>query len=150
VSHDRELLDNVVTSTLVLDGKGGVGDYVGGWSDWLRQRPASSAALTVAPAPKAKPRGESRPRNTPKKLGYRDQRDLEELPGRLERLEAEQADLQQRLADPSLYRDGGSAQVTTVQARLVALDAELATGYARWEELEARQEALRREAAGDG
>ncbi len=148
VSHDRELLDNVVTSTLVLEGEGRVGDYVGGWSDWLRQRPANGVAVSAAPAQKAKPRPESRPRNAPKKLSYKDQRDLEELPGRLERLEAEQAELQQRLADPSLYREGGGAEVATVQTRLAALEGELAAGYARWEDLEARQVELQQQTAG--
>ncbi|MGD9299650.1 MAG: ATP-binding cassette domain-containing protein [Thiohalocapsa sp.] len=152
VSHDRELLDNVVTSTLVLEGEGKVAEYVGGWSDWLRQRPAaaSRAPASGAGAPadaKARPGGkrsqtqpthQPQPDPKPKKLSYKDQRELGELPARLERLEAEQATLQKRLADPDLYR-AGAEEVTAVQGRLAALEAELAAGYARWEDLEARQ-----------
>jgi ATP-binding cassette subfamily F protein uup len=146
VSHDRELLDNVVTSTLVLEGGGKVGDYIGGWSDWLRQRRSAPPAVDHSGArverEAAKPATTpARPRQTVKKLSYKDQRELAELPARLEQLEAEQAALQQRLADPALYRGGGD-EVTAVQARLAALETELAADYARWEELEARQEQL--------
>ncbi len=156
VSHDRVLLDNVVTSTLVLEGGGRVREYVGGWSDWVRQRtPGGAPAFAARPAQepraggsKAKAHTEHRRRNAQKKLGYKDQRDLEALPGHLERLEAEQSELQQRLADPSLYQQGRGAEVTAVQARLATLEAELAAGYARWEDLEARQEGILRQAPG--
>jgi ATP-binding cassette subfamily F protein uup len=150
VSHDRELLDNVVTSTLVLEGGGKVGEYVGGWSDWLRQR----ALQTTAPArtetrerDKPKPGATASPRRTARKLSYKDQRELAEMPARLERLEAEQAELQQRLADPELYR-GGSEEVTAVQARLAALEAELGAAYTRWEDLEAHQQQFEQQTAG--
>jgi ATP-binding cassette subfamily F protein uup len=149
VTHDRELLDNVVTSTLVLEGGGRVGEYVGGWSDWLRQRPAPPppAGGTALTPDAAKPSAAPRPRQTPKKLSYKDQRELDELPARLEQLEAEQAELQQRLADPALYRSGGD-EVNAVQASLAAIETELAAAYARWEDLEARQEQTRQRAAG--
>jgi ATP-binding cassette subfamily F protein uup len=169
VSHDRELLDNVVTSTLVLEGEGRVGDYIGGWSDWLRQRPAAVALSAPAdgkrpqrqtqdgvksrPQRQAEPQSEPRlqcqaqARAQPKKLSFKDQRELGELPARLEHLEAEQAALQERLADPDLYRAGGD-EVTAVQGRLAALEGELAAGYARWEDLEARQAQSQQQATG--
>jgi ATP-binding cassette subfamily F protein uup len=152
VSHDRELLDNVVTSSLVLAGEGRVVEYVGGWSDWLRQRPAASAAELAntrqrQPAPE---RAHGAPAPTPaakvaKKLSYKEQRDLDALPARIEQLEAEQEALQQRLADPALYREGGT-QVTAVQGRLAELEAALAADYAHWEELEARMQRFEQQA----
>jgi ABC transport system ATP-binding/permease protein len=88
---------------------------------------------TAKPAP-AKPQ----PAKPAKKLSYKDQRDLDELPARIEQQEAEQAALQQRLADPALYR-GGGAELAAVQARLAELEAVLGADYARWEALEARR-----------
>jgi len=139
VSHDRALLDNVVTGTLVLEGEGRVRDYVGGYSDWLRQRDAAaalSAAQTQAPLPaqvQAKPQAR---KAAPAKLSFKEERELAALPGRIEALEAEQGQLQTRLADPGLYQQGGDA-VTATQARLAQVEAELAAVYARWEALEA-------------
>ncbi len=137
VSHDRALLDNVVTGTLVLEGEGRVQDYVGGYTDWLRQRDAA-AALTAAPiqtqAPaQAKPQAR---KAAPVKLSFKEERELAVLPGRIEAMETEQGQLHARLADPGLYQQGGDA-VTAIQTRLAALEAELAEVYARWESLEA-------------
>jgi ATP-binding cassette subfamily F protein uup len=146
VSHDRELLDNVVTSTLVLEGEGRVGDYIGGWSDWLRQRPGTPSAAEK-PVPSAtKPAAKPQPSKSAKKLSYKDQRDLEQLPSRIERLEAEREALEQRLADPALYRDGG-ADVSALQARIAELETALTADYARWEALEARQGQFHQSAA---
>jgi ABC transport system ATP-binding/permease protein len=136
VSHDRTFLDNVVTSTLVMEGAGRVGEYAGGYSDWLLQRrpaqPAESApAQTVAPR-------RPPPADRPRKLSYRETRDLEGLPARIEALEAEQTALHALLADPGLYRSGAGAQVVEARDRLASLEAELAGAYERWEELEAR------------
>jgi ATP-binding cassette subfamily F protein uup len=144
VSHDRELLDNVVTSTLVLEGEGRVREYVGGWSDWLRQRqavlPPDDQSAGVKPkVPSTQPAGKARSAKAAKKLSYKDQRDLEQLPARIEQMEAEQTALQQQLADPALYREGGT-EVTAVQGRLAELEVALEADYARWEELESRQQ----------
>ena len=143
VSHDRALLDNVVTGTLVLEGEGRVRDYVGGYSDWLRQRDAAAAlsaaggpAQTPSPLPaqvQAKPQAR---KAAPAKLSFKEERELAALPGRIEALEAEQGQLQTRLADPGLYQQGGDA-VTATQARLAQVEAELAAVYDRWEALEA-------------
>jgi ATP-binding cassette subfamily F protein uup len=141
VSHDRDLLDNVVTSSLVLEGDGRIGDYVGGYSDWLRQRPQTEPAAAPDKAKPAKPDTAGRRRNTVAKLSYKDQRALEQLPLEIETLEAEQAALHARLADPALYQGGGS-EVAAAKARIETLAAELANCYERWEALEARQAQL--------
>ncbi|KAA6185084.1 ATP-binding cassette domain-containing protein [Thiohalocapsa marina] len=146
VSHDRDLLDNVVTSTLVLEGEGRVGDYVGGYSDWLRQRPAPVAETTARTASRSRPSaprlsdtkpGAPRP-GSPKKLSYKQQRELEQLPQRIEALEAEQEALHLCLADPALYQGDGS-EVAAAKARLAEVEGELSAGYARWEALEEAQ-----------
>ncbi|TCO82022.1 ATP-binding cassette subfamily F protein uup [Plasticicumulans lactativorans] len=138
VSHDRAFLDNVVTSSFVFEGDGRVREYVGGYSDWLRQRGAP-----VAPA--AKPRVEARPpvpvaaepaKPKPGKLSYKDARELDALPARIEALEAEQAALSARTADAGFYRQP-KAEQNAVLERLNALGDELAAAYARWDQLEA-------------
>ncbi|MEO1366267.1 MAG: ABC transporter ATP-binding protein, partial [Acidobacteriota bacterium] len=130
----------VVASTLVMEGGGRVGEYAGGFSDWLRQRPdASSPAPGVAkkkpasPAPKAVA-GPSAPK--PRKLSYNEKRDLEALPARIEALEDEQGALHGELADPEIYRRDGGAAVAAARTRLEAVDAELEAAYERWSELE--------------
>jgi ATP-binding cassette subfamily F protein uup len=134
VSHDREFLDNVVTSTLVLEGGGRVGEYAGGYTDWLRQRPAPAAAATPAPrkpapaaAPAAKPERKRR-------LSFKETHELAALPDRIDACEREREALYASLADPALLRDGAATAQAT--ARLAALDGEIATLTARWEELE--------------
>jgi ABC transport system ATP-binding/permease protein len=136
VSHDRAFLDNVATSTLVFEGDGRVAEYVGGYEDWLRQRPPPVAA---APRPSAPPRQRDRPAK-PRTLTFKERFELDALPARLEALEAEIAGLHARLADPEFYRTAG-AEVASVNARLAAAQAELAAAYDRWAELEAIREA---------
>ncbi len=132
VSHDRAFLDDVVTSTLVLEGEGVVGEYVGGYEDWRRQAAARQAR-------EAKPvrADTSRPRATGasarRKLSYRDRQELEGLPSRIEALENEQKSLHASLADPALYRDGSS--VVSARSRLAAVERELAEAFVRWESL---------------
>jgi ATP-binding cassette subfamily F protein uup len=136
VSHDREFLDNVVTRCLAFEGNGRVGEYVGGYQDWVRQRPEktapkveSKAAAAPAPKPQAKPAA---------KLGYKEQRELIALPGLIEKLEAEQEQLTAELGDGSIYqRDNKRA--LAVQERLGAIGRELAAAYQRWEALEAQR-----------
>jgi len=137
VSHDRDFLDNVVTSTLVMEGDGRVGEYVGGYSDWLRQR---SRALDAAPVPFSTGRTKQPRRSAPtpqaerkRRLSFRETRELEELPGRIDLLEQERARLYVSLSDPDLLRDGAAAASAT--ARLAELDAEIAALMERWETL---------------
>jgi ATP-binding cassette subfamily F protein uup len=133
VSHDREFLDHVVTSTLVMEGKGRVGEYAGGYTDWLRQRPqpveAPVAARRPAPPPPAAPKAERR-----RRMSFKETQELAALPDRIDACERERETLYATLADPAVLRDG--AAVAEATARLAALDAEIAQLTARWEELE--------------
>jgi ATP-binding cassette subfamily F protein uup len=135
VSHDRAFLNNVVTSTLVFEGDGRVQEYAGGYDDWLSQRPEAPAPQQPARQEKAGAAGEKAVREKPLKLSYRQERELESLPERIEAMEAEQAELCRRLADPALYRQdpGGIGRAREDLARL---EKELAEAYARWEALE--------------
>ena len=141
VSHDRDFLDNVVTSTLVMEGDGDVGEYVGGYTDWLRQRPQGEArAFRGEPAKAAAPQASTPPPAAPppakRKLSYKETRELEALPGRIEALEAEVAKLTEALSDPGFYsRD--AAAISAHNAELARVQAELDTAYARWSELDA-------------
>jgi ATP-binding cassette subfamily F protein uup len=133
VSHDREFLNNVVTSTLVFEGEGVVSEYVGGYDDWFRQaQTAAPAAAPVRSAP-AKQRVKA---EKPRKLTFKEERELEGLPDRIAGLEGEQEDLHRRLSDPEFYRTAG-ADVAKLNGRLAELETELAEVYRRWEELEA-------------
>lgn len=137
VSHDRKFLDNVVTATLVLEGDGVVGQYVGGYSDWMKHS-ATKAALKE-PVKKSQPsKAKKQPGKAekPKKLSYKLQKELDELPALLEQLELEQSDIQQKLSDPDLYRDKPE-QVGQLQQRLAGVEQQLQDSFERWEELEA-------------
>jgi len=136
VSHDRTFLDNVVTSTLVFEGGGTIGEYAGGYSDWLRQRPRPETAN--APPARARPKAGPARRSRPK-LSYREQRELQALPGEIEALEAEQQAIAQRMADAQFYRGRGS-DVEGTMARARELEQRLAQAYERWEALESRRE----------
>jgi len=138
VSHDREFLDNVVGSTLVFEGGGRVGEFVGGYSDWERQVTPREVAAQPRPAATAPPVAAAggAPRKAQAKLSYKDQRELDQLPERIESLEAELAARQAALADPALYREDG-AKVAAAKAALASVEETLATAYARWDELEA-------------
>jgi ABC transport system ATP-binding/permease protein len=143
VSHDREFLNNVVTSTLVLEGGGRVKEYAGGYDDWLVQRgeappPAPTKAAVARPEAKAELKPEAKPAGTPpraRRLTYKEQRELEALPERIETLEAELGELHQLTADPGFYRKP-PAEIVRVKGRLDALEKEVASAYRRWEELE--------------
>jgi ATP-binding cassette subfamily F protein uup len=156
VSHDRAFLDNVVTSTLVFEGAGRVNEYVGGYSDWLRQRralavgsrapspgratppaagpPASKSLGPKTPAPKsASPKP---PAPKPRKLPYKDQRELDGLPELIQRLERTQAELAATIGDPELHRRSPEHAASAAQ-RLLSVQQQLEAAFARWEALEA-------------
>jgi len=137
VSHDRAFLDRVVTSTLVFEGNGRVEEYVGGYSDWLRQRPTPPADHGPATAPARNQT--QKPRAQAGKLSYKNQRELEQLPRRIESLEAAVEDIQERMADPAFYQLPGEA-IAAEKDRLQATERELQDAYRRWEELERLQE----------
>ena len=137
VSHDREFLDHVVTSTLVLEGGGRVGEYVGGYSDWVRQRAAASAEAKPVATPKPFARGASAPATSAsrkRKLSFKESGELASLPDSIDALERERVSLFTSLADPALLRDG--VAVTAVKARLASIESDIAASLARWEELE--------------
>jgi ATP-binding cassette subfamily F protein uup len=135
VSHDRHFLDNVITSSLVFEGNGRIGDYVGGYSDWLRQRPDEKEPDQKAKpvAVKSMPEAKNEPQR--KKLSYKVQRELEMLPVRIEELEEKVGQLQEELADPSLYQEQ-SDRVATLKNKLEMAESELANAYERWVTLE--------------
>jgi len=138
VSHDREFIDNVVSSTLVLEGNGRVGEFVGGYSDWLRQRPQTATAK--APSPESKPpptRADAapQPETAKRKLSYKDARELEQLPARIEALESELAQRTQAMQSADFFKRDGAA-ITAANQQLAALQTELDSAYARWQELD--------------
>jgi ATP-binding cassette subfamily F protein uup len=134
VSHDRAFLDNVVSSTLVLEGDGKVGEYVGGYSDWLRQRPAATAPVVATPAKTPAPAPAPAP-EAKRKLSYKDQRELEQLPARIEQLEADIAARGDAMNDPAFFQQDSAAIVRANEA-LAKLQLELENAYARWTELD--------------
>jgi ATP-binding cassette subfamily F protein uup len=137
VSHDRAFINNVVTSTLVFEGEGTLNEYVGGYNDWLRQRKQEAPVLEPKQIEK---REKARPqREKPKKLTFKEQKELELLPHRIEELEAEQQRIHASMADPAFYRESGD-KVSAAKARLEALEKELTEAYKQWEELEAVKE----------
>jgi ABC transport system ATP-binding/permease protein len=136
VSHDREFLDNVVTSTIVFEKNGRIQEYVGGYSDWVRQ--GKQLAVTDNPyeAEARRRREAERRRQRPAtKLSYKDQRELDALPAEIEALEAELARLQQAAADPGFYAQDGDTVKATLQ-ELADKEAELERRVERWGELE--------------
>jgi ATP-binding cassette subfamily F protein uup len=140
VSHDRAFIDHVVTSTLVFEGDGRVREYVGGYEDWLRQRrraepeavrkvvPASHAAASTPGA---------RDLRNGRKPSYKEQLELEQLPSRIEALEAEQQQLQSDVTSADFYKRP-AADIHDVLARLEELETLLLTAYTRWDALDSR------------
>jgi len=137
VSHDRDFLDNTVSSTLAFEGNGVVSEYVGGYQDWLRQRPAPQQEKPVAKkeAPKAAPVA-AKPK---KKLSYKDQRELGALPGKIEKMEAELETAQALIADPDLYKKDPNA-FQRASDEIERLGQEILVAMERWEELEESQQ----------
>ncbi|MCK9510897.1 MAG: ATP-binding cassette domain-containing protein [Pigmentiphaga sp.] len=154
VSHDREFLDNVVTTTIAYDGDGRWRDYVGGYGEWLAQRPAPAeqapagggarAAAKPARSDKVdkaeKPAASAASAGKPKvsRLTSWELKELDGLPATIEQLETEQAGLTEQMSDPDLYRDGPE-RAAELQARIDAIEAELMAKLERWEQLEARR-----------
>ena len=138
VSHDRTFLDNVVTQTIAAEGDGAWKEYAGGYSDWAAykasvpkeaEKPKAEAKAAAKPVEPAKPKGD--------KLNWKEQRELEALPGKIADLEAEQAALTAKLEDPALYQTDPAAAQQAAE-RLAAIDDELLVLLERWEALESR------------
>ncbi len=152
VSHDRVFLDNVVTSTFAFDGAGRVQEYVGGYEDYLRQIKAGEpgraavaagvgrsggAGRSAGSSPARRAPAAGREVGTRRKLSYKDQRELETLPARIEALEGEQRDLNARIASPDFYKESRDG-IAAALARVESLQIEVAAAYARWHDLESR------------
>ena len=144
VSHDRAFIDHVVTSTLVFEGEGRVHEYVGGYTDWMRQK-RHPAPKKAAPSNREPSNQEPRTRNLepgtqnrgPSKLSYKEQKELEKVPARIEALEAEQERLNAAVAAPSFYKESAESIHTTL-ARVEEIQQGLLDAYARWDELDSR------------
>ncbi len=132
VSHDRAFLDNVVSSTIVYEGNGQFNEYVGGYEDWLRQRPKQSSQNEHETDSKAKlkPKSETRPN----KLSYKEQRELQQLPVDIEDIEAQIQGLQARMAAPDFYQQPPTI-VADAHKQLHELQSDLDKAYQRWEAL---------------
>jgi ATP-binding cassette subfamily F protein uup len=138
VSHDRAFLNNVVTSTIVFEESGDIAEYPGGYDDWIIQRPVP-VPRTVS-AKKPGPKKEYKKKEQPRKLTFKENRELEELPALIENLEQEQKDLYEQMSDPEFYKNSGE-KITKYKSRIEELEAELLSAYDRWEELESIREA---------
>ena len=144
VSHDRDFLDRLVTSVIAMEGDGVAREYPGGYSDYRRQRasevrrPAAEPAAAKAPAQRPAAPSRAAP---PTRMSFKDVRDLDLLPARIDALAAEIAAMQRDLADPDLYRRD-PARFQEATRRLVELETERAAAEERWLELEMRREAL--------
>ena len=134
VSHDRAFLNNVVTSTIVFEGKGRLQEYVGGYDDWLRQRTEQSEPLKTAPRDQKQKKG--KPLRERQKLSYKETRELETLPLKIEALEEEKQRLLETLNSPVLYVNRNANEINRANNRLKALEGELAEAYGCWDELE--------------
>lgn len=143
VSHDREFLDNVVTQTIVNEGPGQWRCYVGGYDDWLAQRPAqpseSAEKQTSKPLKSVAEKSAPKPKQAGKLASW-EQRELAELPEKIQALETRQSDLSQALGAPDLYQASGLDRLQKLQAELQDIQGQLHNLYERWALLESRQE----------
>ena len=143
VSHDRTFLDNVVTGTLVFEGDGIINEYVGGYADWLRQRRPpvdddKAGAKSATPIESPKSAAPTSRAGAARKLSFKEVRELQSLPGQIQQLEAEVADLQARIGDTAFYRQPPTEVARELQ-RLQTLNAQIEAAYARWQSLEAAE-----------
>jgi ATP-binding cassette subfamily F protein uup len=135
VSHDREFLNNVVTSTIVFEGEGRLQEYVGGYDDWLRQRTVQVEPLKSTASKEQKQKREKNPKEK-QKLSYKETRELESLPPTIEAMEEEKRCLTATLNSPEFYVSYDPDKMKTANDRLQALQWKLDEAYRRWDELE--------------
>ncbi len=141
VSHDRAFLNEVATHTLVFEGDGAVKEYAGGYDDWINQKQAGETArreeqAAVAAAAKTDQTVATKPASRPRKLSFKEQRELEQLPKQIDALEVEQRSLHEAMAEPSFYQQDGAA-IAKARQRLEVIEQELAVTFDRWQSLEA-------------
>jgi ATP-binding cassette subfamily F protein uup len=135
VSHDREFLNNVVTSTIVFEGEGHLEEYVGGYDDWLRQRKEPAAPSKPA-APKEQGQKKAKLPREKQKLSFKETRELGALPQTIEALEEEKQRIMTTLNSPEFYASHDLAKINGANNRRVALEKELDDAYHRWDQLE--------------
>ncbi|MDF1642953.1 MAG: ATP-binding cassette domain-containing protein [Pseudomonadales bacterium] len=140
VSHDRAFIDNIATSTLVFEGNGKISSYVGGYSDWVLQRPSTTNSDSSENKNKKKlldpvASGKKQPVKKTPRLSYKDQRELDELPKQLEELENRLELCQQKMSQADFYKQSED-EIQTTQKEFEALEQQIATCYERWEQLE--------------
>ncbi|MRX27593.1 ribosomal protection-like ABC-F family protein [Kangiella sp. HZ709] len=146
VSHDRDFLNNVVTSSIVFEGNGKVQEYVGGYDDWLRQKASIEQANKKAAKSKINQQGNSdkdldikqeskQVKQSAKKLSYKDQRELDKLPESIAELEEKIEEIQKRMADPGFYQQA-KEHITQANEEMAALEESLEGVFERWEYLE--------------
>jgi ABC transport system ATP-binding/permease protein len=141
VSHDRDFLNNVVTSTIVFEGDGNLQEYVGGYDDWLSQKPQDEAKeKTTVEKPKFQ-----KPRKEKTKLSYKEARELDALPQMIEALEKEKDELGRALNSPELYASRDLDKLYALNNRLKEVETELDRAYHRWDELETESTRLAQE-----
>jgi ATP-binding cassette subfamily F protein uup len=147
VSHDREFLNNVVTSVLAIDGDGNVAEYGGGYDDYARQKSSQAAKTSPQPTPtpiKSSPANQpvspatnSTAKTAKPKLSFKEQKELESIPTKIESIETQREQLHTAMAEPGFYQQD-STTIATAVAKLEKLEQQLAQLFARWEELEKR------------
>ncbi|MBF0284781.1 MAG: ATP-binding cassette domain-containing protein [Magnetococcales bacterium] len=140
VSHDRAFLNNVATSLLVFEGEGKIGEYAGGYDDWLIQRPPAPDPTPASEAAKLPPKPRERMAR-PVRLTFKEKQELAALPDRITALEEQQRQWQTALADPEFYRRAEGAEARAANLRLAALETQLREAYDRWEALESIENA---------
>jgi len=128
VSHDRSFLNNVVTSSLIFAGNGQIEEMIGGYDDWLKTHEPTTAQ------PKKEKRAQRK--EQPRKIRFKEKKELEELPKKIDALESEQAELHQQMADPKFYKAGNGSLISGLKKRLQAIEIEVEEAYRRWNELE--------------
>ena len=130
VSHDRSFLNNVVTSSLIFTGNGHIEEMIGGYDDWLETQ-----STTPTPAKKEKPKPVQR-QERPRKLSFKEKKELETLPKRIEALESEQTEIHTKMADPKTYQSGDGSLINGLKKRLQAIETEMEEAYQKWYKLE--------------
>ena len=141
VSHDRDFMDNVITSLMVLDGTGGIDEYVGGYSDWearggsLSDAQAGAPVKTIKTTKSGSVTKQIKSARSKAKLTYKDQRELAKLPAKIEKLEKQQSQLEEQLSAPGFYQSGHE-QIQNVSRQLEQVQAQMEAAFERWGELE--------------
>ena len=140
VSHDRVFLNNVVTSTMVFEGNGVVMEYPGGYEDWKSQQVQENSEIKVETKPKKKKEKTEKPR----KLSFKERKDLDEMPGLIERLEKEQEELYLTMTDPEYYKKTAE-KIKTINERSEKIKEELSTAFDRWDFLDQLKKEIEKE-----